>query len=209
MKKNYKVFSMLFLMSIFVLNTYGQEYDCQVENDQYRNNKNSWIIQDVNKPFNAAEIVDFTGLFYYPVDCKYVFTGTVAPAGLKVVNVGTTKGGTVQLYEFGIISCKIGGETYQLMAYKNIDLPEFGRSPDTYFIPFKDKTSGPEPKTTYANGRYLIIEPPANGNQVILDFNMATNPYENYNSKYSTLLVPDQNVIMAPIATGERKYEDR
>jgi len=210
MKKNYKVLSIVFLLSIFVLNTYGQENNCEAENNQYRGNKNTWIVQNVDNPFNASEISKFKGLFYYPVDCNYVFQGKLSPsASIKVIKVPTTNGDSVQVYDYGTVSCTIDGETYKLTVYKNMEQPEFGHTPGTLFIPFKDGTSGPKPKTTFANGRYLIIQPPASGKRVTLDFNMATNPFENYNGNYSTIDVPDQNVIMTPIPTGERKYEDR
>ena len=75
---------------------------------------------------------------------------------------------------------------------------------ETVFIPFKDETSG---QTTFAHGRYLILKP--KGDNVVLDFNMAINPWENYNSMHSTLIVPASNVFRAPVQTGERKYEDR
>ena len=210
MKTKFKVFSLLIMISLFGINAYGQEYDCNAENNQFRSDKNAWIIQDVDKPFNAADIADFNGLFYYPVDCKYVFTGKLtSPGALKVIEVATSKGGTAQVYDYGTLSVNIGGQTYDFTVYKNIDLPEFDKTQETIFIPIMDETSGQKPKTTFANGRYLVIKPPASGNKVMVDFNMAINPFENYNSNYSTLLVPASNVILAPIATGERKYEDR
>jgi len=55
----------------------------------------------------------------------------------------------------------------------------------------------------------VIIEPPSSGDQVVLDLNMATNPFENYNSNFSSLIVPASNMLLAPILAGERKYEDR
>ena len=210
MKKNYKVLSLLFLLSIYTLSINAQEYDCEDVNNKYRGDKNAWIVQDVDNPFSTSEISKFNGLFYYPVDCKYVFEGTLSPSpSLKVIKIPTTNGDCVQVYDYGRVSFKIDGESYNLIVYKNIEQPEFGHTPETLFIPFKDKTSGPKPKTTFADGRYLIIQPPASGKTVTLDFNMATNPFENYNGNYSTIDVPDQNVIMAPVPTGERKYEDR
>jgi hypothetical protein len=70
----------------------------------------------------------------------------------------------------------------------------------------KDDSTG---NTTFEYGRYLIIQPPSSGKKVLIDFNMATNPWENYNKNYSTILVPAENIIRAPVTTGERKYEDR
>jgi len=210
MKKNLKVFGLFIIVSLFGINLYGQSYDCKAENSQFRSDKNNWVVQDVDKPFSSTDIADFNGLFYYPVDCKYVFNGTlIRNEPMKVVNVETTDGGSAQLYDYGIVSFTIGGKEYNLTVYKNIGMPEFGNAKETIFIPIKDGTSGPATNTTFASGRYLVIQPPASGNKVVLDFNKATNPFENYNSKYSTLIVPSSNIIEAPLETGERKYEDR
>lgn len=210
MKTYFKGFTLLFVISMLAFNTYGQSYDCKGENAQYRNAKNIWITDSVDYPFSNGDIGDFSGLFYFPVDCKYVFTGTLSSSGaLKVINVETSKGGTVQMYDYGTLSVNIKGETYHLTVYKNINLPEFKNNSKAIFIPIKDKSSGPKPKKTFANGRYVIIEPPASGDQVVLDLNMATNPFENYNSNFSSLIVPASNMLLAPILAGERKYEDR
>ncbi len=210
MKTNFKLFSLLILMSMFGMNAFGQTYDCKAQNKNFRKDKNKWIVQDADRPFSQSDINDFNGLFYYPIDCNYVIAGTLvlADAG-SVVDVGTTDGGSVQLINYGTVSITIDEKTYNLSVYKNKGLPEFGDKTDAIFIPIKDETSGPKPKTTYENGRYLIIEPPASGDQVILDFNMAVNPFENYNGNFPSLVVPVSNVLMTPILTGERKYEDR
>ena len=122
---------------------------------------------------------------------------------MKVISVQTTRGQTVSVYDYGVVPVTIDGEEYSLQVYQNIDLPDFAGA-EIIFIPFKDKTSD---STTYKHGRYLIVEPA--GSNVVLDFNKAINPWENYNQTHSTIIVPASNVIRAPIQTGERKYEDR
>ncbi len=210
MKNLFRVFSLFAMVFLTGISVYGQEYDCNTENNQFRTKKNQWIIKNPDKPFSASDISAFNGLFYYPTDCKYVYKGKLTRnEPMKIVNVATSKGGTMQLYDYGTVSCQIGQEEYNLTVYKNIDMPEFSNSPETLFIPFMDETSGPPPKTTFASGRYLIVQAPASGNKLVLDFNRATNPFENYNSNYPTLVVPDPNVIRVPLDTGERKYEDR
>jgi len=210
MKTFLKGISTILFLSLFTLVVSGQEYDCKVKNEQFRNNKNAQVVKHEGKPFSQSDIASFKGLFYYDIDCNWVMKGTLSalPAP-KLVEVETTKGTKVQLYDYGTLSLIIDGEQYDLQVYQDVALSEFSNAPGTIFVPIKDETSGPKPKTTYENGRYLVIEPPATGNQVVVDFNMAINPYENYNNSYPSLLVPDENVILAPITTGERKYEDR
>ena len=210
MKPIFRAFRLLFLLSIFSISLLAQSTDCESVDNKYRTAKNQWIIKKVNEPFNQTEITDFHGLYYHGIDCNYVFKGAISltePG--KKVDVAMHDGSTVQLYHYGIISCIIDGVKYNLTAYKNINMPEFAENPGTVFIPILDGSSGPDPGQTYENGRYLIIHPPTSGKQVELDFNMATNPYADYNNKYSSLVVSQSNTIMAPIETGERKYEDR
>ena len=207
MKNLFQRITVLSMITLFTLNTVAQPYDCATENDQYRNSKNVWIKQNIDHPFSASQIAEFTGLFYYPVDCNLVLNASlVPPPALNVISVETTKGDSVQLYDYGTVIFKLKEKTYNLQAYKNINLPEFQTNPETVFIPIMDETSG---QTTFSEGRYLIIQPPSSGSQILLDFNMAVNPYENYNSNYSTIIVQGSNIIRAPMQVGERKYEDR
>ncbi|RLD33875.1 MAG: hypothetical protein DRI83_08810, partial [Bacteroidetes bacterium] len=91
MKKNFKVFGLFIIVSLFGINLYGQSYDCKAENSQFRSDKNNWVVQDADKPFSSSDIAEFDGLFYYPVDCKYVFNGTLSRnKPMKIVNVETT-----------------------------------------------------------------------------------------------------------------------
>lgn len=210
MKTFLKGICTMVFISLFTTVVSAQDNGCKAKNEQFRNDKNKWVVQHENEPFTQADIDKFTSLFYYDIDCDWVLNGTLmAYPAPKVVGVGTSKGAVVQLWDYGTLNVTIDGKEYNLQVYKNIDLPEFVNAPETIFVPIKDETNGPKPKTTYDGGRYLIIEPPASGDQVVVDFNMAINPFENYNNTYPTLIIPDDNVILAPIPTGERKYEDR
>jgi hypothetical protein len=194
----------MLMLIILSTPTFSQNDECENRNKKFRSDRDISIIQTVNEPFNIADIDTFQGLYYYPIDCNALLKGKIYKNDpMKVITVQTTKGQAVSVYDYGVVVVNLEGEEYNLQVYKNIDVPDFG-SQETVFIPFKDMTSG---NTTYEHGRYLPIEP--KGSNVILDFNMATNPWENYNNIHSTLIVPASNVIQGPVPTGERKYEDR
>jgi len=72
-----------------------------------------------------------------------------------------------------------------------------------YFIPFRDETSS---KETYGGGRYLEPEATANG-ELIVDFNLAYNPYCAYSPHFSCPIPPIENWLKVPIRAGERNYE--
>ncbi|MEN8225607.1 MAG: DUF1684 domain-containing protein [Bacteroidota bacterium] len=210
MKRNYKTPAMPITFSLPIIAIQVQAYDCDAENNQFRNDKKAWIAASTNSPLSSSDMDHFDDLHYYPINNKLVMPGTLNPATSEnAIDIATNKGGIIRLFDAGTVNVNIGSEQYQLQAYKNIDMPEFDNMQESIFIPIKDGTSGPAPKTTFDHGRYLLIRPPASGNQIMLDFNMIINPFENYNSNFSTLLVPASNTILAPIMSGERKYEDR
>lgn len=185
--------------------------DCEEADVNYRTDKDTWIIESTYTPFDAVQISRFKGLDYYPVDCKNVVEGTLEVDPQRV-SVPATDGRFVELTRYGTVTVKIKKTDYTLEIYEAGSLPEFKKFPGTYFIPFKDASNSdsPDPRVgTWKNGRYLIIDIPADGNLISLDFNMATNSYEAYNGGYSSLVTPAANVLAAPLTIGERKYEDR
>ena len=71
-----------------------------------------------------------------------------------------------------------------------------------YFLPFADSLAGQE---TYGAGRYL--EPiPIPGGKVLVDFNLAYNPYCAYNDRWSCPLTPPENRLKLPIRAGEKVF---
>lgn len=204
--KNFALVLMMLMVSM-MLNAQPQQGDCVSDNQSYRNIKNQEIADPTTSPLPAAELGSFSGLFYYPIDCKFVFTASYYPVPAKVVKLGTTDGKKTNLYEMGTVVVSVKGEEKSLKVYKNMDLPEFADNPETIFIPIKDGSTSMG--TTYSHGRYVIINPPADGGEFLLDFNMATNPFQDYNTKFSSVITPTENVMAAPLTVGERKYEDR
>lgn len=198
-----------FLLASFQLNAQGSS-DCVADNQQFRKTRNQWIKTSPETPFDPSDLDEFNGLYYYPIDCDLQVEGMLKPnATPQKVNVSTTDGGSVSLIDYGTVKVRIKDVEYELKVYKNIDMPEFAEFSEAYFIPFRDATSAAPYNTTFAEGRYLMVQLPAQGKKVVLDMNMAINPFANYNSTFSSLVTPGENVIAAPLQAGERKYEDR
>ena len=72
------------------------------------------------------------------------------------------------------------------------------------FIPFTDKTSG---KYTYGGGRYLIVDEPAEGDEILIDFNLVINPLCSYADIYHCIVPPRENKLNIAILAGVRKYD--
>jgi len=201
--KNFGLIAMLMLLST-ILSAQSQTGDCVGDNQSFRQAKNQQVGDPQISPFSTPDLNEFTSLFYYPVNCEYVFEAKYKPVPAKWTEVNATKD-KIPLYDMGVVELTVNGKKVNLQVYKNIDMPEFDEG--TLFIPIKDGTT--TSNSTYANGRYVVINPPSDGGKFQLDFNRTVNPYENYNSNYNSLITPAGNVMAAPLTVGERKYEDR
>lgn len=73
------------------------------------------------------------------------------------------------------------------------------------FIPFTDATTGNE---SYGAGRYLDLEPPAEGQEtMMIDFNDAYNPYCAYTDHYNCPIPPAENQLTVAVEAGEKSYK--
>ena len=119
-------------------------------------------------PLLPADQRRFKRLEYYPLDPRYVFSGTLERflfhiQDPKYYATFLTNQGTNKRYvRYGKFQFRLEGKDYVLEIFKSI-------LSDTLFIPFKDLTNG---KETYDGGRYLDAEI-LPGYKMVLDFNQA------------------------------------
>lgn len=203
-------FLILFLflsLSLFSQTEGGSPTGYEDDIKNLRNTKNQQMTDAASTPLNAGQIARFKSLNYFPIDIKYKLNAQlVLENPQKEVSLNTTTGDTIKLIKYGTVTFDYRGVSYTLTVFKNNNLPEFGNNDQQLFIPFTDKTTGGK---TYENGRYLTIETKGDGNTVVVDFNMAMNPYSGYNSQYSSVIPPAENSMGISMKSGERKFEDR
>ena len=92
---------------------------------------------------------------------------------------------------------ELKGEVFQLVLFRPLQKPD-----NLLFLPFADGTSALE---TYGAGRYLDFEIPVD-NELIIDFNLAYNPYCVFSDKYSCPLPPKENFLAVAIEAGEKNF---
>ncbi len=173
----------------------------------FRKEKDLWMQNDPNSPILPADLVDFIGLYYYPYNSNIRYNGSIQVNTKQDVEVLEKEdGSTINLINYGSIDCDIEGKNYLLSAFKTITSDGLPDIAEGIFIPFKDVTSGNE---TCPSGRYLLIRPPRDGGLTHLDFNMAVNPFADYNNAYSGLITAPGNVIDTAMIGGERSFDDR
>jgi len=103
-----------------------------------------------------------------------------------------------------ILHFVIQGDSLSLSAYQNLELMRNPAYKNYIFLPFTDDSNGFE---TYGGGRYLDIDKPEDGvRKIVLDFNIAYNPYCAYSDAYSCPIPPRENNLSVKILAGA-KYD--
>ena len=136
-------------------------------------------------------------LHYFPVDARYRIVGRIrpAPTGDDPIALDTSDGRQRVARRAGILDFELDGRPLALTGFALGSTP-----PGSLFVPFSDTTSGHE---TYGSGRYLDLEAEPDGT-VVLDFNLAYQPYCAYSGAYSCPLPPAENRLPVPVHAGER-----
>jgi hypothetical protein len=163
--------------------------------DDSRTKKNEFFRTSAESP--VTDKTAFKGLVYFAPDPAYRLTARLEPFADKTQKlVVRMSDGSEEVYEkFAHAVFNLNGETYRLLIVK---------LENTYSILFRDATSG---KQTYGGGRYIELAPDQiTNNRVILDFNMAYNPYCAYNPNYSCPIPPTENKLPIAIKAGEQYH---
>ncbi len=165
----------------------------------FRKERDRFFREDTHSPLKENDRRGFKGLHYYPIDLRYAMTGAIEkyPVELKAlyVTLPTSKEVGRRYVKYGRFKFRWEGKVHVLQIYRPLGGGEL-------FLPFKDKTSGIE---TYAKGRYLNIEPMPDG-RVLIDFNRASNPFCQYNEKYTCPFAPEENGLDIAVRAGEKKF---
>jgi uncharacterized protein (DUF1684 family) len=175
-----------------------ENYPASIQKD--RSEKEEFMKSREGSPF-LKDSVPFTGLQYFPIDEKYRIKAALEPIENKRVVILSTSDGKEQKYlEYAFASFTLEGIDNKLLI---LELMEMGPQRGKLFLAFADETSGDE---TYGAGRYLDVKKVPAATSVVLDFNLAYNPYCAYNDSYSCPFPPKENILKIPIKAGEKNY---
>jgi len=168
------------------------------ELEAFRADKDGFFHHHPQSPLTPEQRGSFTGLVYFPEDPALAIE---APLDTdvdrdEVIELQTTGGGTQAYRRAGKVRFQVEGRPAEITLYES-DLQH------ELFVPFRDATSGSE---TYGAGRYLEVEPPGPDGRVLVDFNLAYNPYCAYNPDWSCPIPPGENWLHVPIRAGERSF---
>ncbi len=148
--------------------------------------------------------IDFETLDFFQPDTNYVIVAEFirTPEALPFSMPTTTERESTEVL-YGIAKFKLNGKNQELEIYQTPELITQEKYKDYLFLPFTDATNGEE---TYGGGRYLDLRIPE-GNEIVLNFNKAYNPYCAYNKKFSCPLVPAVNNIASKVMAGVKDFK--
>ncbi len=162
--------------------------------------KDDYMRKDVNSPF-VARHEEFHGLKYFRIDKSFrVKAGVVPLPGQEVIRMPMSDGTSEAYLKYATVNFYLDGRPQHLVMYKSAD----NAGSTDCFIPFYDETSA---NTTYGGGRFLEVYYKS-GPEVILDFNLAYNPYCAYVEGYACPVPPAENRVTVKVEAGEKKYKD-
>ncbi len=168
-----------------------------------RREKDLWFQSDPQSPLPAEIRMKFKGLQYFPPDPRYrlqVRLTKLPDPG--PVTLATSKGVPRPMVRYGYFDFEIDGRKQRLHAYKSAAPPGHRHERESLFMPFRDTTSG---KESYGAARYLDLEEGSSG-EVVLDFNLAYNPYCAYSDDYVCPFPPQENWLTVAIRAGEKIF---
>lgn len=175
---------------------YSQNQPSSYETESFRRIQDKNFRDRQTSPLLPEDFEEFDGLKYFSFDAKYrIRAKFVKTDEAKTFTMPTSAGGSRKYLKIGDLNFKLNGKDYSLSA--------FSSGISDYFVPFKDLTNGEE---TYSAGRYVFIHPPKNGDEAILDFNLAFNPNCAYNHNFACTLPPKENFLQVEIKAGEKKF---
>ena len=149
-------------------------------------------------PLTEDDLRSFKGLKFFAVDSNYRVVAVVErQPGNDTFTMPATGKIERDYVTYGIANFHANGSAQKLSIFQRVNSDD-----EFMFIPFTDETSG---TMTYGGGRYLDIERP-HGDTIIIDFNLAYNPYCAYNAKYSCPIPPAENRLAVAIRAGEKNF---
>ncbi|MDN5200785.1 DUF1684 domain-containing protein [Fulvivirgaceae bacterium BMA10] len=175
-----------------------QDYLASVQGE--RDEKDLYMKESESSPLSAEDKRFFRGLSYFDVNANYKIVAKLLPFPQDAFLTMATSDGKEKRYKkFAHAQFELNGASHQLLVLQSTDPLQS----NLLFLPFTDETSAEQ---TYGAGRYLDFEMPEK-NELVIDFNLAYNPYCAYNDQYSCPFPPAENHLKIAILAGEKTFQ--
>lgn len=196
------------LLSLLLINItlFAQQSKQIKEAQKFQNKLNKEFTNKEKSPLMEKDLKNFNSLDIFEIDTNFIVTAQLKLfTNSKPFKMQTTTNRLPVYKIYARATFNIDGKEYVLNIYQNQKLllsPDFE---ETLFLPFTDNSNG---DTTYGGGRYIDLEIPKEGVEtIVINFNMAYNPYCAYNSKYSCPIPPSTNHLNIEVKAGVKAFK--
>lgn len=202
--RNFKIYYLFILLGVLSFSCQNEEDKIYIsEIEQQRFEKNQEYSDSLKSPLNPIHLAEFNGLEYFEVDPDFNIEGTLEITPEEKPFEMYTSTNRLPVYrKYGNFHFKVKGKDFVLGVFQNMDIIDDSVQKNYLFIPFQDLTSS---KEAYGGGRYIDIQIPET-DKVMVDFNLAYNPYCAYDDKWSCVIPPPENFLEVKILAGEKKF---
>ncbi len=170
-----------------------EDYISEIKKE--REEKDIFMKNSDESPFHNSS-KQIKPLKYYPPDIRFKIKARFVPIKNKsIVKLPTNDNSESEYLDYGYAEFSFADKPQRLLILENVE-------DEALFLAFGDETSAEE---TYGAGRYLDVKHDG-GKSILLDFNLAYNPYCAYSENFSCPLPPRQNLLSIPIQAGEKTY---
>lgn len=199
MLKQGKALTTILLGALSLLGACGPQEDpkYRAEIANHRAALNEQFFDAERSPLDSASFYTWQGLKFFPIQEKYkVKAQLTLIENANVFELPHSHQKTKPYKQYGKLKFELEGKAFELLVLEQeIKKPGY----ENYLIiPFTDETTG---KETYGAGRYLDLEK-SDAKEVIIDFNLAYNPYCAYNEAYTCPIPPKENNLSLRIEAG-------
>ena len=193
-----KNLTLLLIVICFSSNLLSQK--TEIEINELRNDHLLSLTDSSQKMLTPEEIKEFQGLDYFKFDSKFQIEARFKKKKGKKFEMATSTDRKPIYRRYGYLFFTLDSIECKLEVYQNIALKKNPEYKNYLFIPFKDGTSA---LSTYGGGRFMDVGI-TKGKTIILDFNLAYNPYCAYSYRYSCPIPPRCNTLNVDIEAGEK-----
>lgn len=172
----------------------------RLEVEAVRNNRDAFMRTSDESPFKGLA-QPYEGLNYYSINPAFrVQADLETIKERQTLVLGTSDGQSRTFLTYGWAEFDLMNQRHRLLVLEHWD-----KGPDrgNLFLAFTDETSASE---SYGGGRYLDVRKVPGATTLLLDFNLAYNPYCAYNNSFSCPFPPKENHIAVAVSAGEKNY---
>lgn len=171
---------------------------------EFQKKMNSEFKDASTSPLKTKDLKKFKGLEFFKFDSAYVVKAILKRTpNEKPFEMKTTTSRLPRYVKYAVLEFELKGESFKLDIFQNLNLMDDPEYVDYLFLPFLDETNG---ESSYGGGRYIELRIPE-GDEILIDFNKAYNPYCAYNEKYSCPIVPRQNYLRTKVEAGVKAFK--